>query len=355
MACETWPLDTSCLPTGWPADSAEWTDAQTQAVEVASEIMRRLTAGAFGLCTIKVRPCRQRSVDHLRTLTASAVVVGGSGGLGVGGLQPTLVDGRVVNLGGCRCTGSCGCAPLSEIILNPAAYDVLGVRVDGTIVPPISYRVDDRRRLVRTDGGVWPDCQDLVRPDTEPGTFSVTYRTGRPVPPGGRSAMTELAKEIWKACTNTNGKCQLPERVTQVVRDGVSYTLLDNLEVFDRGRTGLRRVDLWVAAVNPYGSRTQMAVYSPDTVRSRRETDTVITPPDLPDANLPGAGYFHFTQDVETTSMTIDHELGYRPSAVALFSMDWETRYITFSVVHLDNNRLNITTEAPFRGHVILG
>lgn len=357
MSCDTWPVDTSCLPTDWPADSSEWTDAQTQAVDVASEILRRLTAGTIGLCTRKVRPCRQRSLDQLRSIYAGTSVVGGGlggyGGLGVGQLQPMLVDGRVVNLG-CPCTGACGCGPLPEITLDPPAYDVLTVRVDGTVVPPLYYRVDDFRRLVRTDGGTWPDCQDLVKPDTEPGTFSVLYRTGTPVPPGGRSAMTELAREIWKACTGSKN-CRLPERVTQVVRDGVSYTLIDNLDVFDRGRTGLRRVDLWLAAVNPYGTRTQMAVYSPDLVRSRRETDTVLTPPDLPPTQGAGSGYFHWVQDLATTSMTIDHELGYKPSGIELFSMDWEIRYASFSVVNIDDNRLNITTEAPFRGHVILG
>lgn len=347
MACETWPIDPSCLPSDWAEDPAQWDVEQTASLEAASAIMRRFTAGVYGLCTLKVRPCRPACVQCYRSRYYGVDVPSASP------WRPMLVDGSIYNTG-CGCAGECGCSPLHEIILEPYAYDVVGVRIDGLVISPLTYRVDGYRRLVRTDGSPWPDCQELVRPDTEPDTFSVTYRTGAPVPPDGRRAVTELTVELHKArCGNTAG-CKLPRAVTEVVREGMSYTVLNSLEMFERGRTGLTNVDMFLAAVNPYSARQPMAAWSPDTIRSRRQTGGIATI-DPPPPGVAGTGYYHWFQDIAVTSLMIDHELGYRPSGVELYSADWQVRYENFGLIHIDENRLTITTEIPFRGHVILG
>lgn len=342
MVCEPWPVDPGCLPPGWSPDPTQWTAAQRQAVEVASEILKRLTAGAFGLCTLKIRPCRKRCEEgNADLLRHSLGVVGGP-------WTPALIDGRMYNIS-CGCIGECGCSPLCELILNPYAYDILQVRLDGAVLPPTAYRVDDNRRLVRTDGGCWPDCQELARPDTEPGTWSVTYRTGVPVPPGGRMAVTDLAIQLWRACQG-NKSCALPERVTQVVREGITYTLLDNLEVFERGRTGLNRVDLWLTSVNPYAARAPMRAWSPDTIRSRRTTWPTEPLIDEPGPGTPGS-YVH-VQTTPAQVWTITHTLGFYPGGITV--LDSASQEIVGEVSYPATNIVRIEFSAPVSGTAYL-
>jgi hypothetical protein len=340
MVCEPWPVDLTCLPKDWSTDDTEWDGAQRQAVEVASEILKRFSGGVYGLCALKIRPCRTRG--GCRGLLDVSVEVGSSS------WSPALIDGRMYNIA-CGCSGQCGCSPLSEIILNPAAYDILAVKVDGVVLPSTAYRVDDRRRLVRLDGLTWPDCQELALPDTEPGTFSVSYRTGNAVPAGGRMAVTDLAGQLWKACQDRKN-CSLPERVTSVVREGITYTLLDNLDVFERGRTGLSRVDMWLASVNPYSARGSMAVYSPDTVRARRETWPTEDIPVPPDPG-PGGSYV-YVQSVAAAVWTIVHPLGFRPGGVqVLNSLGQE---VVGEVTYPDINTVRIAFSGPVAGTAYL-
>jgi hypothetical protein len=318
MQCEPWPLSSSCLPAGWQIDPATWDDAQAEAVEVATEILVQLTASRFGLCALKIRPCRRRCsqyLDSMRLLTGS---LGVTPGFATGPWTPTLMDGRLYNIA-CGCVGECGCSPLSELTLDPFAYDVLEVRVDGAILASTAYRVDNNRTLVRLDGQRWPDCQELAQPDTAPDTWSVTYRTGTPIPRGGRMAVTDLAVNLWRAC-HDDSKCKLPARVTQIVREGVTYSLIDDLSVFDRGRTGLPRVDMWLASVNPYGNRAPLRAWSPDTVHHRRTTwpDPTLPVPPPPDGGG-GSGpveAYTFTQATPQQVWVITHGLGFRPAGV---------------------------------------
>lgn len=339
MVCEPWPLAAHCLPKGWPADPAQWDDAQRAAVETASEILKRLSGGVFGLCSLKVRPCRKRCEGGRDSLDRYALgVVGGP-------WTPSLMDGRIYNIS-CGCTGQCGCSPLCEMILDPYAYDILQVRIDGVVLPSTAYRVDDNRRLVRTDGGCWPDCQELTRPDTEKGTFSITYRTGVPVPAGGRMAVTELAVQLWKACCGGKG-CTLSDRVTQVVREGITYTL-DNLDIFERGRTGLNRVDLWLASVNPFGARGPLRAFSPDTIRARRTTfpdPTLPAPPPFPPAP-PLA--FRWVQPSASQVWTIAHNLGFYPAGVRV--EDSTGTDTVGEVTYPDINTVRVDFNSPVSG-----
>lgn len=62
-------------------------------------------------------------------------------------------------------------------------------------------------------------------------------------------AIVRLAEELY--ASKTGGPCALPERVTSVTRQGVTWTLLDPQDFFDRGLTGIYAVDIVIRAFNP--------------------------------------------------------------------------------------------------------
>jgi hypothetical protein len=247
--CSSWPLDPNCLPTGWPADHTQMSPDQQAAHDAATELLWRLTAGRYGECSELVRPCRMDC-----------------------GNPPPAFDrlgGRRITIT-CGCAGPCGCGgQVYEVSLPGPVIQVDAVKVDGVLLLASAYRVDDGKRLVRVDGKPWPACQRLDLADSEQGTWSVAYTRGRPVPAGGMRAAAALSVEIWKACSGDKS-CRLPQRVQQIVREGVTMTLLDPLEYLDKARTGLVDVDLWLAAVNPHGQRSPSNVWTPDVQRMRR-------------------------------------------------------------------------------------
>lgn len=140
----------------------------------------------------------------------------------------------------------CTCTPRARFRL-PGRYpswEATRVTIDGVDLDPAAYKVWNRRDLVRLDGNPWPRCVDLSVPEA----FEVEWVYGRDVPPGGRNAATKLTAEMAAACSDADIACQLPQHITQVVREGVTYTIIDSMKMLDEMRTGLYEVDLWLAA-----------------------------------------------------------------------------------------------------------
>jgi hypothetical protein len=77
----------------------------------------------------------------------------------------------------------------------------------------------------------------------------ITYTIGANLPPGSEALAAWLATEYGKAVSGQ--PCALPERITSVSRQGVSWTVLDPQDFLDKGYTGMSRVDHWLAAVKP--------------------------------------------------------------------------------------------------------
>jgi hypothetical protein len=332
-------VDPTCLPTGWVVDPVDWPAAQRVAMFTASQILMRLTAWQYGLCPIKVRPCRQE-----RDCAPPWYSEYGNGVLG-----PLPGAGRLYGYG-CGCSGGgCGCGALSEIILDPSPTVIVEVRVDGVVLSSNQYRVDDRRKLVRLGGERWPSCQDLALDDTQPGTWSVTYQTGTPPDEGAAMAVTMLAVEINKACSGDT-TCKLPKRVTQVVRDGVTYTLLDNFQTFEKGRTGLPTVDMWLAGVNPYAIRSPMRVYSPDTVRARHQT---FPTPTLPNPGPVASQSYTHVQSVPAMVWTMVHNLGFFPGGVQMEDNDGNT-IEGAEISYPDINTVRAELSVPMTGVAVI-
>jgi hypothetical protein len=154
------------------------------------------------------------------------------------------------------------------VILPSPVFQIVRVKIDGGVVPTGSYRLDDNRRLVRTDGGRWPSCNDLTRDDTEVGTWSITAQYGEAIPDIAQLAMGELACEIVRAATG--GDCRLPAGVTQLARQGVTISYPDIGTLWKQGRTGLYLVDAFLSAYNPGGLTRRSRTYSVDRPPFRR-------------------------------------------------------------------------------------
>jgi hypothetical protein len=155
-----------------------------------------------------------------------------------------------------------------EARLPAPVYDVTQVKVDGQILPTTSYRVDDNRILVRTDGNAWPAWNDLRKDDTQNGTWSATGVFGSNIPADAALAVGELACEFLRAIDGED--CRLPKNITSIARQGVTIRLPDPAEAFKSGLTGLRLPDLFIKTWNPKGLRSRARSYSVDTHLLRR-------------------------------------------------------------------------------------
>lgn len=269
MPC--WPRpDTSCCDRLNPTSP---TPEQTARIErmlwVSTEIIWRLSGKQFGACPVTARPCRQTCADRP------------SYGYWSGSTwTPVLQDGSWFNLrcDYCRSRTGCSCSELCEVNLPGPIAEIIQVKVDGGVLDPSEYRVDNARKLVRTATTVsatapkcWPTCQELARADTEVGTFSVTYRRGQAVPQGGLWAAGLLACELLKACDGDKD-CALPQNAQRISRQGVTVDLTEILVSAGNFATGVPEIDLWLESVNPYKSKAPSRVYSLDRPAPRIQT-----------------------------------------------------------------------------------
>jgi hypothetical protein len=87
----------------------------------------------------------------------------------------------------------------------------------------------------------------------------------------GKMAARTLALEFAKLWAGDDD-CALPQRISTVSRQGVSYTLLDNQDFIDEMRTGIYAVDLFLKSTNPDKARAKSKVFSVDVPRGRRYT-----------------------------------------------------------------------------------
>jgi hypothetical protein len=213
--------------------------------QMAVDFLRQWTGGVFGLCPVTVRPCRADCDGATSTFFGRGPYPSGGG---MGGYVPALIAGSWYNLSCGACASTCSCDETSSFALPGPVHAIDQVLIDGQPLPEDAYRVDNRRLLVRMDGGLWPVCQDLSADPTQPGTWQVSYLRGLPVPVGGQVAAGVLACEFEKAACK-DASCKLPERLKQVTRQGVSVTIFDEFAEIGQGGTGLYLVDSWVASV----------------------------------------------------------------------------------------------------------
>ena len=132
--------------------------------------------------------------------------------------------------------------------------------LDGEIIDPSKYYLADHSTLIGVSGANWFSSR-----------VEVTYTYGSPPPTAGRAAARVLATELVKLYEGDD-TCALPQRVTSISRQGVSYTLLDSQDFIDELRTGIYAIDLFLKTANPDKARARSRVFSPDIPRARRIT-----------------------------------------------------------------------------------
>lgn len=245
---------------------------KARALTYATTVLWASTGKQFGECTQTVRPCGKYCA--------------GSGAMGYiwnDGLfspwVPYILNGQWRNCW-CGCgagsgPGCCSCEPDCQVYLPGPVTSVTSVIENGVLLNPSTYRVDDRKWLVRTEeGACWAQCQDY-NVDAGLGLFNdntlvVTYTRGEPVPQALLDAAATLACEFAKACIG--GPCRLPARVSTVARQGVQLTFTNIDQLIGSMFTGIPEVDQIIKAYNPAGLPRPMRVWSPDLPITRQVT-----------------------------------------------------------------------------------
>ena len=183
--------------------------------------------------------------------------------------SPTLIQGEVKNLriGGSGLYGDddyLGDGTSSNTRIRLRGRKVVKIHtvrdIDGNIIDPSQYYLVEHSTLLATPGATWT-----------PSNVEVTYTYGTPPPTAGKNAARMLAIELVKLYEGDD-TCALPQRVTSISRQGVSYTVLDNQDFIDDLRTGLYSVDLFLKTSNPDKARARARVFSPDVPKARRIT-----------------------------------------------------------------------------------
>jgi hypothetical protein len=153
-----------------------------------------------------------------------------------------------------------GLSPESRVKLRgrPVTRIITIRNRNGAILDPSTYYLVDHSTIHIKAGTPWTPCN-----------VEITYAYGIPVPTAGKMAARKLAIEFARLWAGDE-MCELPQRVTSVSRQGVSYTILDNQEFIDELRTGLYEIDLFLKVVNPDNARRKSKVFSVDQPRARK-------------------------------------------------------------------------------------
>lgn len=252
MLCAPWidAIPESCTAEAVSADLLE------EALAVASSTLYLATGRVYsGECSAVLRPCSPPILfDRLEPMPWYPI---------------RTSDGSWLNLStacDCHIDYACGCNGIPQVDLGRNdVRSVTEVLIDGDVLDTAAYRLDERRLLVRIDGGWWPCCQDLAKPSTEVGTWEISLTYGTMPPRLLQRAAEILACEYVKAEVDPE-ECQLPLNTVTVIRQGITMELLP----LDGQATGVPAVDSIVRQVNPDGLTRSGEVWSPDFARHRQ-------------------------------------------------------------------------------------
>lgn len=171
--------------------------------------------------------------------------------------SPALISGKMYNL-----------PRLNDGFRNlrlrhQPVQSIQSIEYMGQVMDPSEYSLRNNAYVVRNQSLPW-----LLDPINE---LTVTYTYGTMPPAAGKRAAIRLANELILFEMGSN-LCALPERISSVNRQGVSYTVMDPQEFISNGKVGIYEIDLFLAAVNPHKAKKRPKVFSVDRPRGERIT-----------------------------------------------------------------------------------
>lgn len=133
--------------------------------------------------------------------------------------------------------------------------EVLSVSINDEPINETQYYLENHRNLVINETVL--ACSGL----------EVEYRYGVEPPSMGKLAAIILADNIIKDLEGES--CDLPQGVTSVTRQGMSFEIYNPQQFLDEGRLGIFIVDAFLSAVNPAKAKKKPKVFSADMPRGR--------------------------------------------------------------------------------------
>lgn len=112
-----------------------------------------------------------------------------------------------------------------------------------------SIGVDIRKNMTTWNGffpGEWLPWS-VGNCNCRPYTYVIEYTQASTLVPGSDRVAKKLAEEYLRA--RAGKPCSLPERITSVSRQGMSWTILDPQDFLTKGLTGISVVDHWLSVV----------------------------------------------------------------------------------------------------------
>lgn len=158
-------------------------------------------------------------------------------------------------------------------IVDGGEWNARKIKLDGTPVRSIGSVTD-----LSTGEQLDPSEYSIVNraylylEKSNPQGIDVSYTYGSPPPITGRMAAKEMARQFFFSWSGRESECSLPDRVTAVTRQGVSWVLLDSQDFLDELKTGIYMVDMFLRSVNPDKARVKAKVFSVDIPRGRRRS-----------------------------------------------------------------------------------
>lgn len=223
----------------------EWetSDYAQEAVKTASYIMWALSGRKYtGVTTVTERYVRFAPLINTRLLQEAAII-NSRVNKALQIVEPWVSAETRIRLRG---------QPVQEIktVRNVA----------GDIVNRDRYYLVDHSTIQFSEGAL------IVPADIE-----ISYTYGAEPPTLGKMAARRVAIEFIRLWTG-DSDCALPQRVTNVTRQGVTYTVLDSQDFLEEMRLGIYEVDLFLKTTNPNKAQKRSKVFSPDIPRARRYT-----------------------------------------------------------------------------------
>lgn len=135
-----------------------------------------------------------------------------------------------------------------------------------TVLSPDQYEVSSNFRLKIASSVPLPyvsyengRCTSEIRVD---------YEYGAKPPPAVQRAIDLYAEQLDLASQGED--CKLPKRVTSIVSQGLSMTLLDPQDYLEKGMTGVPEVDQVIAALNPGKAKAPSRLFTAKNPPARR-------------------------------------------------------------------------------------